>query len=106
MARLSRNLAAPDPLPGVAGAFVKDIPLGLLEEMRDFEDTSPVEQVLWVGKNLLVDENGDPFEDLISEDEIRGLGRTFVADLMKAITAYLQSQSASAEGNGDDSDGE
>ena len=88
------------PVEGAEGLFLADITLQKIEEMQSFgqEDSErdSTQVLLWMGRNLLRDENGEPFEDLQTPEAAGQLSFSLVSQIMQAVTKQM---GAMASGN-------
>ena len=99
MARLAKaEKRAPRPIPGIEGAYAKPLTFGQLNEMEAIGELKGkegenvlLELMLWQGRNLLCDENGESFEDFSSREEIEKLDFGFIQEVQGAIGDFLAS---------------
>ena len=55
----------------IDGVFIRDLPLARLEEMGKLEESDdPTAPLLWLFNNLIVGEDGEPFEDARTADDL------------------------------------
>ena len=97
MARLNMQAKDRQPLPGVEGCFVNDLPLGQIEELQQMDSGDPVAVLCWMGEHLLCDANGDKFEDLATPETVRSIPFSTYRDLNVAIRDYIDGISAGNE---------
>ena len=95
--------AAPKPLDGVAGAFVRPLSIADLDRFDCLDLTgqgSPrermVELALGMGE-FLVDQSGAPFEDLGDAEQAAALDLDFVKTLLQRFLEHVR---GGPEGNG------
>ena len=72
-------------MPEIEGAFVRPLRVGQLEDLEGMAAKPVREQVLWLGENIVVDENGAPFEDLTDPAEIAELDSELVMTLIGGV---------------------
>ena len=56
----------------VEGVYIRDLSLSKLEELGELETADePTVALLWLFANLICDKNGDLFEDVQTEEDIK-----------------------------------
>ena len=74
----------------VDGLYLADLPYSKIEEMQAFEGKdNPILLMLWMSENLLRDVNGDRFEDMMTEDQIREIPFQFLCSIIHEVTAVM-----------------
>lgn len=98
MARLSdKHKPRLQPIPGLDGAFVRPLRVGQLDELEDLSKESVEAQVLWLGQNIVVDAEGEPFEDLVDPEEVAELDSELVVTLIGEVIGLYSAGVADLE---------
>ena len=91
MAKLYQAVEGLDPIPGLEGARAAPIPLERIQEMQNLgADVSPTQMILWLSEHLIRDENGDRFEDMLTEQDVMALPYSFVCQIIEGCTNYIR----------------
>ena len=81
------------PVEDIEGLFLTNITLGKLEELQNMANSNPdgPDLMLWMGEHLLRDEDGQPFEDLATREEVLELPFTKVTAITEAVRRTMES---------------
>ena len=75
----------------VEGVFIRDLSLAKLEELGNLEKgEESTAALLWLFGNLICDENGDLFEDVQTEPEIKEISMMKIRAITEACMETLQ----------------